>query len=395
MVAQPKPERLFTFPFFFVAFLSLLINGMTTMLFTIIPLYLKEVGASDFMAGLSTTIFTVTSIILRNQSGKTAGKLSARWPIILGMALCAFATFLTGAWQVAVLVLLFRVMYGVGSCFVGTALGKVTADNIPQTRLLEGMGYIGLTSGLATSAGTAVAISSSNAIGYRNVIFVMGTVMAVTSLICFLLMTPKWIRLVADATVSAVNPMEEGGKRMSFFREKEAMPYAVSQALIMLANCSSMTFLAVYCNSIGMMDISLYFVISAVSSVVIRVLAGRIADKHGSGVVLIPSFLLVSLNYLLLPLISELWQLYLLGVLAGAAGGMITPLLQGLMVKKCPGRTGNSSALYYCATDVGLGIGGLLFGLIATWFGYRMMFFLSAAIVIGALAVYLPARKKE
>ena len=387
-----QKDKLFTPSFTFVAILSLVINGLTSMLLTLIPLYMKNLGTTDLLAGLATTGFTVSSIIFRTTAGKTVGRHGVRWPLIIGMIICTAVTLLSGAWRLPLLIILCRVLYGCGMCFAGTAIGKLSADNIVKSRLLEGMGYIGLAGALANSAGTAIAVSGSNKIGFENVLFVMTGVMAVTVVVCYFFIRSKYVNLIKDTPIATDG---KPAKTISFFREKAAMPYAIAQVLTMMANSSAMTFLPVYCKSIGLGDISLYFVISAISSVTVRLLAGRLADKYGSGIVLIPCYTLAFINFISLPFVSSLWQIYILGAISGAANGMINPMLQGMMVKKCPGRTGNSSALYYCATDVGLGVGGAVFGAIATALGYRVMYFISAAIVLCALMVYLPSRKTE
>jgi predicted MFS family arabinose efflux permease len=289
------------------------------------------------------------------------------------------------------LVIGMRLVYGVGLTFASTSIGKAAADNTPPSRLMEGMGYIGLVSGLAMTAGNAAAVHYRETLGYQGLINVTTGMMVLVLIACLLFMRSKYVNLPKDEIV-----IESGGvrKEISMWKEKKAMPYVVVHAMIMIAGSASMTFLVAYCDEIGIGDMGMYYVVSTISSVIIRLVFGKLADRKGANIVIIPSFILMIINFACLPFISNITHLYLLGVLGGAAGGMLTPILQGMMVRNCPGRTGNASALYYAATDAGLGIGGILFGLVATG-GYRICFVVAAGIYVCALVVYLVSTSKS
>jgi predicted MFS family arabinose efflux permease len=256
---------------------------------------------------------------------------------------------------------------------------------------MEGMGYIGLVSSLAMTAGNAAAVHYRDTLGYQGLINVSTGMMVLVLIACLLFMRSKFVNLPKDEIV-----IESGGvkKEISMWKEKKAMPYVVVHAMIMIAGSASMTFLVAYCDEIGLADMGMYYVFSTISSVIIRLLFGKLADRKGANIVIIPSFVLMIVNFVCLPFITNITHLYLLGILGGAAGGMLTPILQGMMVRNCPGRTGNASALYYAATDAGLGIGGLLFGLIAIN-GYRLCFFVAAGIYVTAMIVYLFSTSKS
>jgi MFS family permease len=395
LLKNRKEEPLFTFPFLLVGFVSLMINGINTVQLTILPLYTLSLGGDNMTAGVVTAGFTVTALLFKNLSGRTVGKHGLRWPLIIGYSFCFIISLLTGILPYLAVIVLLRILFGAGLTFTSTSIGKAAADNIAPSRLMEGMGYIGLVSGLAMSVGNAAAVHFAGTIGYRGVFNYTTVCMGLTIALCVIFMREKYVKLPKDIPVLqdfSVTEKEQTAQKksaVSIWSEKAALPFALSHLLNMVANCSTMAFLVAYCNSIGITEISVYFVITSVSAVIIRLLLGKVADKRGTSIVLIPSFAFVILNYALLPFISSAPQLYALGIFSGAAGGMLTPVLQAILVQKCPGRSGNASALYYGATDAGIGIGGLLFGFIASAAGYRVMFFSAAVTVVFSLVTYL------
>ena len=383
-----KKERLITKPFLFVGLITLLINGITSIQLLVLPLYTLSLGGNDFWAGIISAGFTLTSLLFKGASGRAVGKHGLRWPLIIGFGFCTVISFFIGLVPVLPFIFIFRILYGCGNTFASTSIGKAAADNTPKSRLMEGMGYVGLVTSLAMSGGNALAVYFGDKIGYSQILHVSTLFMALTVVLCLLFMKEKYVSLPKDISAGQKNGF-------SIWKEKKALPFAFSYLLSMMASCTTMTFLVPYCNSIGLVNISPYFIISTISSIVVRVTVSRFTDGKNVNRIIIPCFAIALSSFIFLPFISSSIHLYILGAFNGAASGMLTPFFQGTLVKHCPGRSGNASALYYTAIDAGFGIGGILFGLIASSFGYRIMYFIAAGISASAFISFLLAQYKQ
>lgn len=385
----PVKDPMFTSAFFIVGIITLIINGINSIQMLILPLYVESHGANSLIMGLMTTGFTVTAVLFKKKSGESVGKYGLRMPLILGYGFSTIIMFLTCFIMNPTLIIPMRLLFGCGITFASTSIGKAAADNIPKSRIIEGMGYIGMVSTVAMSIGNAVGVNLGATMGYQGILLVTVAIMALAVVLSVLFMNKKYVNLPKDKIMAEENKQ----KAISMWKEKKALPIMFSLLILLMASTSTMTFLVSYCKEIGLTNIGLYFTISTVSSLGIRLFAGRLADKKGAKVVLIPCFIIMAANYLLLPFITTATQLYLMGFIVGAANGMLTPSLQALLVSFCPGRTGNASAMYYMAVDAGFGLGGIVFGF-AAMAGYRPMFLASGVLTVIALLVYLYGDKK-
>ncbi len=89
---------------------------------------------------------------------------------------------------------------------------------------------------------------------------------------------------------------------------------------------------------------------------------------------------------------SELWQLFALqlfnAIFIGVLAGLGVSVIQALM----PGRSGSASALYTNTTHVGNLLSSLQVALVADWFGYGAVFWVSLVIVLLAMVAFLGVR---
>lgn len=89
---------------------------------------------------------------------------------------------------------------------------------------------------------------------------------------------------------------------------------------------------------------------------------------------------------------SELWHLFALqlfnAIFIGVLAGLGVSVIQSLM----PGRSGSASALYTNTTHLGNLLSSLQVALVADWFGYGAVFWVSLAVVILAMVVFLGVR---
>ncbi|WP_051234905.1 sugar efflux transporter [Marinimicrobium agarilyticum] len=89
---------------------------------------------------------------------------------------------------------------------------------------------------------------------------------------------------------------------------------------------------------------------------------------------------------------SQLWQLFALqifnAIFIGVLAGLGVSVVQSLM----PGRSGSASALYTNTTHVGNLLSSLQVALVADWFGYGAVFWVSLVIVALAMVAFLGVR---
>jgi predicted MFS family arabinose efflux permease len=95
-------------------------------------------------------------------------------------------------------------------------------------------------------------------------------------------------------------------------------------------------------------------------------------------------------SYLLIPFMRSLTPLLILAFPIGLSIGAITPLINGLIFRRCsPYRKGTASAAYFSAIDIGIGVGSIAFGFVISAISYRFMYFSASFFCILALLIYI------
>jgi MFS family permease len=138
-----------------------------------------------------------------------------------------------------------------------------------------------------------------------------------------------------------------------------------------------------------------FFLITAVMLVLVRLTIGKLADQKGEGIFVYSCNAAMLVAFLLLALCPNRVTFYLSAVLAGYAFGGIEPALQSMAVHIAPPeRRGSANSTFLCAYDIGLGCGGGIAGVLISRMGYPAMFLLvSLATVISVVIYVLWGRK--
>jgi predicted MFS family arabinose efflux permease len=121
-----------------------------------------------------------------------------------------------------------------------------------------------------------------------------------------------------------------------------------------------------------------------------RPLAGRLADKRGFDFVVIPGIVLIIIAMILLYFADHLAWFLLAGLVYGAGFGTVQPSLQALAVLLSPPeKRGSANATFFTGFDLGIGLGSILWGVIAGATGYGMIFMLCVIPASLALISYI------
>ena len=117
---------------------------------------------------------------------------------------------------------------------------------------------------------------------------------------------------------------------------------------------------------------------------------GRIADRRGADIIVIPSLTVLAMLFFLIPFVNSRLYLFMIALPLGLVQGGVGPAINSLMFKICSEeRRGTVSAAYFSSVDLGLGIGSIIFGCIAATFGYCFVYWGAMVLSIMALVIYL------
>lgn len=141
--------------------------------------------------------------------------------------------------------------------------------------------------------------------------------------------------------------------------------------------------------------ISQFFIAQGIAMVIVRIFSGKIFDRFGHRILMIPAAISGAGGLILLGFSTSMMMVWVSGVLFGIAYAIIHPTIQAWALTLVPPEkkaTANSMLLIFI--DFGLAIGSVGLGLLAKNVGYGMTFSYSAVFMFIILLLYLIGSKK-
>ncbi|MGF3498273.1 MAG: MFS transporter [Candidatus Methanosuratincola sp.] len=365
------------------------VNLATMLFFTLIqvvvpliPRYALTVSASPFLIGLAVSAISITAIFLRPVSGFLSDSWARSKLMVLGLAFGSAAYLVLFLSTDIYQIMLGRLLEGAGvALFVPSSMASAV-DQAPEGKIGETLGWRSLMIGLGFTVGPALGGLLAEAFGYTTT-FGITSVLILFLLPLVLYREPRMVKGSLSVSIKGL-------------LEKHFVVAFVSLVVYAVAWMGLLTFLSAYLKIIGYGDlqIGLFVSIQAISSLALRILAGRAADRNPALMTYI-GLLLISLAFLLIALNQEPLRLYIDAVIFGIGIGVFVPGSQTLALAHAhAGSRGFLSSIYTMGMDIGNMVGPLIFGAVIQASGSYPESFLIAPVLtfIAALVVLVPER---
>jgi len=354
------------------------------MVMPVLPVYLAQVGGNNFQIGIVMGCFTFSAILIRLFAVKITGYLGSRVFLMAGLLVSALAA--GGYYLTTVILFLFflRIFHGFGFGATTTLYGALVSNIIPRSRMGEGMGYFGLGIVIATAIGPflgAIIVLSPN---YQWVFLLSSGLIVISILLT---------RLSNAGREKEKNTKGQGsGFPISDFFEKKALFPSILSFFVGISLSGVFTFIVLFGREAGIeKGIGIFFLITSVSELLIRVVSGRLYDRRGHFVVLVPGASACLIGTFLLSISTTIPIFIAASVFYGLGLGMVFPVLQAWSVRSVdPGRRVAATATFFNFLDGGVAVGSAILGLIAqaTTFG-RMYLYSSLAFILFLLIYFI------
>lgn len=329
--------------------------------------YVLALGGGVELAGFAATAFSITAILTRPFVGYYIN--IKRKKVILTAALVIVACSILGyalSGSVA-MILLFRLLHGVGWGMVTTANSTVLVASIGEDQIGRGIGLFGIASSLASVFAPNLGLQLIQGVGYRWM-FLISFALAVAGCLMSLGVDENAMRK-SQAPHGKLNVLEH------LFAREAVVPAVV--ILCVGAGMASITnFIAIYAESLSVSGIGYYFTVAGAVMLVMRPLFGRLSDSRFSRTIVFVSLAGFSLVFLTLGLARTLPVFLVAAVLYGTFYGALCPILQTWCVKAVDvSKSGTANSTYYTALDIGQALGASAAGLLSVRMSYSNMYF--------------------
>lgn len=383
-----KPERLYTAQFFLLLLSNLLFSASFGMILPELPAHLSSLGGEDYK-GLILGLFTLTAGISRPISGKLTD-LVGRVPImIVGSLVCVvcslFYPFVTSVFGF----LFLRLLHGFSTGFKPTASTAYIADIVPASRRGEAMGIAGISGNIGLSGGPI--LGSFLAASYSvDTMFFVSSIIAVISIVILLGMKETLLdKQPFKANMLSLNRHE--------LINKSAIPPAIVTFFMYLPYGVILTIIPDQCDFLGIENKGLAFAAFTGSSMLSRVVAGKVSDHFGRIPVLFVSGFLAALSLAALGFATTptmlYWTIGFVGFSIGVGGPTVFAWAIDLGSEK---ERGQVMGTIYISLEAAIGIGAV----VSAWIysnnheNFGTAFFVTACVSFLTVPFLILRRKK-
>jgi MFS family permease len=352
------------------------------MLMPVLPVYMDQAGGNNFQIGIVMGCFTISAIIIRLFAVKITGYLGSRVFLMAGLLVSALAA--GGYYLTTVILFLFfiRIFHGFGFGATTTLYGALVSNIIPRSRMGEGMGYFGLGIVIATAIGPFLGAIIVLKPDYQWV-FLLSSGLIVISIL---------LTKLSRAGRGNENNAKGNASRFSlsdFFEIKAVFP-SILAFFVGISLSGVFTFIVLFGKEAGLeKGIGLFFLITSIAELLIRTVSGKLYDRRGHFVVLVPGASACLIGTVLLSISSNMPLFISASIFYGLGLGMVFPVLQAWSVRSVdPGRRVAATATFFNFMDGGVAIGSVILGLIAQATTFSSMYLYSGIAFVLFLALY-------
>jgi predicted MFS family arabinose efflux permease len=387
---QTVKQPLWTKSFIMLMVGNLFVFMSFQMLIPTLPPYIKSIGASGLEIGLVTTLFSVGAVLSRPFIGYML-EYRTRKPLVLIGAIALLAiTVIYPLSQIVVIFLLFRFVHGLAWGWSTTVNGTAAVDVVPKSRLGEGMGYYGLSVTLGMIVAPSLGIYLFQITTFTNLIYISG-ILGVIAI--FLL------GIVHYQTPEVVKNTKREELKFSYLGslvEKSSWFPAFITIMVTFGYGSIVTFIVIFGEERGIDQIFLFYLFNAIMASLSRPISGKWFDQRGpKGLVLFCTFI-TFIGMWVLSFAHSSLLIAISGVLFGIGFGSLIPTLQSWTLSQTPDhRRGVANGMFFSSIDLGIGLSGLVFGVLAQYVETGTLFQISSLFLLLAMGVTVVEGKRR
>jgi predicted MFS family arabinose efflux permease len=382
-------------PLWTSSFIKLMVGNLFVfmsfqMLIPTLPPYIKSIGASGTEIGLVTALFSIGAVLSRPFIGFMLEYKTRKPLVLIGALMLLLITFLYPLSQVVIIFLAFRLLHGLAWGWSTTVNGTAAVDVVPNSRLGEGMGYFGLSITIGMIIAPSLGIFLYQVTSFENLVYISGVLGAIALLL---------LASVHYQTPEQVLKTKKEDLKFTYMGsliEKAGWFPATLTLLISLGYGTIVTFIVIFGEERGIDQIFLFYLGNAILASLSRPIAGKWFDRKGPIGLLIVTISITFIGMWVLSFAHSNMMIALAGVLFGIGFGSLIPTLQSWTLTKTPtSRRGVANGMFFSSIDLGLGLSGLVFGVLAQFVEIGTLFQISSIFMVIALVLTILEARRE
>lgn len=371
------PDRLLSGPFlrttaanffFFLNFAS----------YFLLPLHIRALGGNEATIGAVMGINGLASLAVLPLIGLTIDRLGRRRFLLAGAAGMALASLgFVFVDRIGPALYALRAVQGVSFAAAFTAATTFAAEFAPRAQRARALGLFGLSTLLTHALAPGLGEEVVRRAGF-DALFLLA---AGCTLVAIALGWP-----LRDPPAAAPGTIARGARRLG----PAHWTVAATMTLAGMGFGAVITFVAAYVTSLRLGRVGVFFAAYTSAAILTRLMGAGLSDTFGRRRVVVPSLVVLAAAILWLAAVESVPMLFAAGALFGTAQGISYPTLHAFLVDiSSEAQLGRSQALFNGAFNLGVTVSAFAFGLVAEWYGYRVMFAAAACTPLLASLLFL------
>ena len=351
------------------------------LLVSVMPMLAAAAGASSAGAGLITGSLLLGTVAAEAAAAAAISRFGYRIVLAAGAVLLGAPALAMLAREPEAGMVSVSLVRGFGFGLCGVATGALTAKLLPPERRGEGLGLLGIVSGVPA----IVALPAGIWLAGHHLAVAAAAMAAAAGLLPLAVI--RWLPGAHQArrTDRARRmPAARGSGRMAGAALR--LPLIFAAATVAAGVLDSFLPLA---KGIPSNLSSATLLVQAIAATLTRWQAGKHGDRYGHARLLVPALTGAALGMVAMMVLGSPVVIFAGMVLFGAGFGVIENATFALLIEQLP--EAKASALWNLAYDAGYGAGPAVFGLICVRTGYPAAFALTGALILAVV----PAARRE
>ncbi len=353
------------------------------------PIFVSTINSNPAIAGIMTTTLMVASLITRFFASVVIQKVNMKLLLIISLLYFIGTIGLTFVNMSVGFLIVIRALQGIGFSMLTILVFTISSNIVPRSRLGEGIVYFAMSTSVGTTMGPLIAISYLSHFSFRSMMLLTLGLMSFSFVCSFF----------TKNTVKKEEERTQESKNEPFYKymfDKRVLLPSILVSLGFMAIAGTVNFMGAFGKEIHVGGkISQFFIAQGIAMVVVRAFSGKIFDKFGHRILIIPGAVAGAGGLILLGFSTTLWMVWISGILFGIAFAIIQPINQAWALTLVPPeKKATVNSMLFIFIDFGMAVGSVGLGFLAKVVGYGMTFSYSASLMIVILVLYLIGSKK-
>lgn len=385
MEVSHQKVRLWTKDFILLLLITTLsMTAITTQMGTL-PLLVAQIGGSKAISGAIVGVLGIAALFVRFPIGLMLDKYGRKILLLIGLLILVIDFTLLNFLQTLLSLFLLRLVQGVGNSVQATASATMTADLIPKERLTIGLGYFSIAQSVPSAIGPLIGLTVVQNYGFESLF----RVALVLTIIAFIL------SLFVNESLLVRETIPQTEVDTSLLKNPGVIFPSLIMFMIYLAQAGVVAFIAQLALERGILGAGYYFTLMSLVSVTVRLCFSSILFRLKRSLVIHVSIFFIIIAYGNIVFASSIIYLLISAILFGIGIANLMPLMNTIVLQSVSdSQTGKATAIFMLSLDVAYGGGAVIWGIIASVFGFEWMYFFCAMSGVIAWLIYFFHQKK-